>query len=69
MNPDIYAGAPLLGVNGTVIKTHGSSKEETVAHAIMTTFRAVQNDLTKTIADELAALTPCTTPLPASAQS
>ena len=61
MNPDIYAGAPLLGVNGTVIKTHGSSSENTVRHAIMTTFRAVQNNLTKTIADELALLTQCPT--------
>ncbi|MCL1909848.1 MAG: phosphate acyltransferase PlsX [Kiritimatiellaeota bacterium] len=58
MNPDVYAGAPLLGVNGTVIKTHGSSTEDTVRHAIMTTFRAVQNNLTKTIADELALLSP-----------
>jgi glycerol-3-phosphate acyltransferase PlsX len=56
LNPDVYAGAPLLGVNGTVIKTHGSSTENTVRHAIMTTFRAVANNLTKNIADELALL-------------
>ena len=56
MNPDIYAGAPLLGVNGTVIKTHGSSTQDTVAHAVMTTYRAAQNNLTQTIADELAAM-------------
>ena len=31
-----YGGAPLLGVNGTAIISHGSSKSRTIKNAVMT---------------------------------
>ena len=31
-----YGGAPLLGVNGTAVICHGSSKSRTIRNAIMT---------------------------------
>ena len=39
LTPDRYCGAPLLGLNGTVVKSHGSSSAEAVAHALLLTFR------------------------------
>lgn len=35
MNTDESAGAPILGVNGLVIKTHGNSKDSTFASVIL----------------------------------
>lgn len=35
MNTDESAGAPILGVNGLVIKTHGNSKDTTFASVIL----------------------------------
>ena len=35
MDPDLNGGAPILGVNGLVIKTHGSSNAKTVKHVII----------------------------------
>lgn len=34
LDSDEYGGAPLLGVNGIVIKAHGSSKEKAIKNAI-----------------------------------
>ena len=34
-DPDELAGAPVLGVNGLVIKSHGSSKAKTIRYAIL----------------------------------
>jgi glycerol-3-phosphate acyltransferase PlsX len=39
LSADRYGGAPLLGLNGTVVKSHGSSSAEAVAHALRLTFR------------------------------
>ncbi|MDR1402021.1 MAG: phosphate acyltransferase PlsX [Puniceicoccales bacterium] len=38
LTADRYGGAPLLGLNGTVVKSHGSSSPEAVAHALRLTF-------------------------------
>lgn len=35
LDPDELAGAPVLGVNGLVIKSHGSSKAKTIRSAIL----------------------------------
>lgn len=45
MNPDSYGGAPLLGLNGTVIKVHGSAKAGMVTNAIHQTANAVNKHL------------------------
>jgi len=44
-----YGGAPLLGVNGTAIISHGSSKSRTIKNAVMT----VKNYHTKRINEKI----------------
>ncbi|MDR1413609.1 MAG: phosphate acyltransferase PlsX [Puniceicoccales bacterium] len=39
LNADRYGGAPLLGLNGTVVKSHGSSSAEAIAYALRLTFK------------------------------
>lgn len=46
MNPDIVGGAPILGVEGLVMKSHGSSKVLTIKNVIAKTVRLVEADIT-----------------------
>lgn len=48
-------GAPLLGLNGLVIKAHGSSDQRAVYNAIRQARTALQHDLIKTISTEIQA--------------
>lgn len=48
-------GAPLLGLNGLVIKAHGSSDKRAIYNAIRQARTALQHDLTNTIAAEIQA--------------
>ncbi|MGZ9584689.1 phosphate acyltransferase PlsX [Paenibacillus marinisediminis] len=48
-------GAPLLGLNGLVIKAHGSSDKRAIFNAIRQARTALQNDLTNTISSEIQA--------------
>jgi glycerol-3-phosphate acyltransferase PlsX len=50
MDPDVYGGAPLLGVDGAVLIGHGSSGPEAVAAGIATSATAVRAGLTEHIA-------------------
>ncbi len=54
MDPEMYGGAPLLGVNGICIITHGSSSSRAIYHAIRVAAEAVAQQLNKTIVGELA---------------
>lgn len=45
LNPDNYGGAPLLGLNGHVRKSHGSSNKYAIMNAIRVTQDVVNNDL------------------------
>jgi glycerol-3-phosphate acyltransferase PlsX len=54
MDPEAHGGAPLLGLNGNVIKIHGSAKERVVANAIRQTVEAVAHNLNQHIRDEIA---------------
>jgi glycerol-3-phosphate acyltransferase PlsX len=54
MNPDSYGGAPLLGLNGTVIKVHGSAKAGMITNAVRQTARAVNAHLNDHIRQEIA---------------
>ncbi len=56
MDPEIYGGAPLLGVPGTVIITHGSSTYRAIFHAIIAGAAAASNNLTEGIARRIAAM-------------
>lgn len=54
LDPDRYAGAPLLGVRGTVLKSHGSSNRRAIASAVRTASRAVRRDITQQIESRIA---------------
>jgi glycerol-3-phosphate acyltransferase PlsX len=55
-DPNLMPGAPLLGVNGTVIITHGSSKAEGIASAIAGAKRAIDTQIVENIRREITAL-------------
>jgi phosphate acyltransferase len=54
MDPEVHGGAPLLGFNGMVFKAHGSARERAVASALRVTSEALQHEVNKTIAIEIA---------------
>ena len=55
MDPEVYGGAPLLGFNGLVFKAHGSARERAVTSVIRVTANAVQHQINKIIARDIAA--------------
>jgi glycerol-3-phosphate acyltransferase PlsX len=55
MDPDSYGGAPLLGLNGNVMKAHGSARERAIMNALRITTEAIRHDINRRIAEELAA--------------
>ncbi len=56
MDPEIYGGAPLLGVNGNVIITHGASSHKAIYHAIRVSAECVRQEVSKKITENLAEL-------------
>lgn len=55
LDPDVYGGAPLLGVNGVCIIGHGSSSATAISNGVLVAARAARGRLTAAIADGLAA--------------
>jgi phosphate acyltransferase len=53
MDPDAYGGAPLLGLNGNVIKAHGSARETAIMNAIRVSTEAIQHHLKEMIQQEI----------------
>ena len=53
MDPEVYGGAPLLGVPGTVIITHGASSSRAIYHAVIAGINAARNNATKEIEERL----------------
>ncbi len=53
MDPELYGGAPLLGVNGTVIITHGASSRKAIYHAIRVACEAVECRVNEKISEQL----------------
>ncbi|OPX43201.1 phosphate acyltransferase [Ruminiclostridium hungatei] len=52
-DPDELAGAPVLGINGLVIKSHGSSKAKTIRTAILKrTIPLIKNGIVDEIKDQ-----------------
>jgi len=47
MDPEEHGGAPLLGLNGTVIKVHGSARAKMFKNAIAQTSSAIQHKITE----------------------
>jgi len=64
MNPDLYGGAPLLGINGIVIKAHGSSKRHAIYHAIRVAAEAVNARMTEQLSAHLNTLRTAAAPAP-----
>jgi len=56
MDPDGPGGAPLLGLNGTVMKVHGSAKAKAMTNAIRVTGDAVAHQINQSIREEIAAV-------------
>lgn len=53
MDPDAYGGAPLLGLNGNVMKAHGSARERAIMNAIRLSTEAIHNQINQIIRDEI----------------
>ena len=51
-----HGGAPLLGVNGAVVKAHGSSGEEAIMNAIRQAREMLVGDVVGKIRDGLSGL-------------
>ncbi|WP_379920858.1 phosphate acyltransferase PlsX [Erythrobacter sp. R86502] len=56
LDPNNHNGAVFLGLNGVVVKSHGSATVTGVAHAVAVTARLLENKLTERIAHDLAQL-------------
>ena len=49
----IYGGAPLLGLNGLVVKTHGSSKANEVKNSVLQCLQFHQQDINGKIKEHI----------------
>jgi glycerol-3-phosphate acyltransferase PlsX len=54
IDPELHSGAPLLGFNGPVIKTHGSARERAVMNAIRIAAESVEHHVNEIISREIA---------------
>ena len=54
LDPDVYGGAPLLGVPGAVIIAHGSSSHTAIFYAVKAGVAAATNDVSGMIAKSIA---------------
>jgi len=57
LDPEGYGGAPLLGLNGNVMKAHGSARERAIMNAIRVATESVQHHINETIQREVAEAT------------
>jgi glycerol-3-phosphate acyltransferase PlsX len=55
MDPDGYGGAPLLGLNGNVMKAHGSARERAIMNALRITSETIQHRINRLITEEIGA--------------
>jgi phosphate acyltransferase len=54
LNSDNYGGAPLLGLNGVVMKAHASAGETAIMNAVRTAAGALEHNLNQAIVTEMA---------------
>jgi glycerol-3-phosphate acyltransferase PlsX len=54
LDPEVYGGAVLLGLNGNVIKAHGSSRERAFMNAIRVATEEIQHDINHIIERKIA---------------
>jgi len=53
INADTYGGAPLLGLKGLVVKTHGSSKRTEVKNSIIQCLTFTEQRINEKILESL----------------
>ena len=53
LDPNNHNGAVFLGLNGIVVKSHGSANAKGVANAIRVAARMAREDITRKIAEDL----------------
>lgn len=51
IDPDECGGAPILGINGIVIKSHGNSNDRTVKNVVIKAYTLVKNQVFEKIKD------------------
>jgi glycerol-3-phosphate acyltransferase PlsX len=56
MDPELHGGAPLLGVNGIVIITHGASSATAIYNAVRVAGEAIGHQLNRKIHDGIVKL-------------
>jgi glycerol-3-phosphate acyltransferase PlsX len=54
INPERYGGAPLLGLNGNILKAHGSSNRRAIRSAILAANEMVKADMNQLIEADIA---------------
>jgi glycerol-3-phosphate acyltransferase PlsX len=54
VDPEVYGGAALLGLNGIVIKAHGSSRECAIMNSIHVAAREIRHGVNQMISREIA---------------
>jgi glycerol-3-phosphate acyltransferase PlsX len=54
VDPEVYGGAAILGLNGVVIKAHGSSRERAIANAIRVAAEEINHDVNQIISRQIA---------------
>jgi glycerol-3-phosphate acyltransferase PlsX len=54
LDPDAYGGAPLLGLNGIVIKAHGSANARAIKNAIRVATETIHHHLNESIIQQIA---------------
>ena len=60
MDPEAHGGARIVGLNGTVVKVHGSGSERVVANTLLQIAETASQRLTDRIAADLARAQPST---------
>ena len=56
LNPDLYGGAPLIGVAGACVIGHGNSNAEAIKNGILMTAKTARSNLSGLIAEQLATM-------------
>jgi len=54
VDPEVYGGAALLGLNGIVVKAHGSSRERAIANAIRVATEEIAHGVNQIISQQIA---------------
>ena len=56
INPQRFNGASLLGLQGSIVKSHGNATVEGFVYAIQQAMREVENNVPQLIAEKVAAI-------------